>query len=114
MIDVSDGLVQDLGHVAAASGVCIDLQTAALPAAPALGLAAPDLGTDWLNWVLTGGEDHALVATFGARVRLPQAWTTIGNVKPGTGVLVDSVAWRSAGGGIIFGIQQAYRPTQHS
>ena len=64
MIDISDGLVQDLGHIAAASGVCIDLRTACLPVAPALRLAASELGTDWLGWALTGGEDHALAATF--------------------------------------------------
>jgi thiamine-monophosphate kinase len=36
MIDISDGLVQDLGHIAAASGVAIDLDPAAFPAGTAL------------------------------------------------------------------------------
>ena len=98
MIDISDGLMQDLGHVAAASSVCIEVETASLPVAPGLRVAAAELGTGWLDWVLTGGEDHALAATFGERVQLPEAWTTIGNVRSGAGLLVDSVAWQSAGG----------------
>ncbi|MGO8956322.1 MAG: thiamine-phosphate kinase [Streptosporangiaceae bacterium] len=98
MIDISDGLIQDLSHVAAASGVCIEVQTACLPLAPALALAAGELGTDVLGWVLTGGEDHALAATFGEQAQLPAAWTVIGSVCSGSGVLVDSVAWQSPGG----------------
>jgi thiamine-monophosphate kinase len=90
MIDVSDGLVQDLGHVAAASGVCIDIETARLPASAPLRTAARVLAADWLEWVLTGGEDHALVATFPPEARLPDEWVTIGAVRAGSGVLVDS------------------------
>ena len=49
------------------------------------------LGVDPIAWVLTGGEDHALVATFPARTPLPVGWTPIGQVRKGrsTGVLVD-------------------------
>ena len=46
-------------------------------------------GPDWLSWVLSGGEDHALAATFPAGTRLPANWPVIGTVRPGGGVYVD-------------------------
>ncbi len=74
MIDISDGLLADLGHIADASGVLIDLSRAALGPDDRLLAAAHFLGrTDSpspspehtaLTWVLTGGEDHSLAATF--------------------------------------------------
>jgi thiamine-monophosphate kinase len=90
MIDISDGLVADLNHVAEASGVLIDIETARLPGDPALRSAATALGADWLRWVLTGGEDHALAATFPAGTPLPGHWLEIGTVRPGHGVTLNS------------------------
>jgi thiamine-monophosphate kinase len=98
MIDVSDGLIQDLGHVAAASGVSVDVQVALLPGTEVLREAADALGSDWRRWALAGGEDHALAATFPANSQPPQTWTVIGSVGSGTGVSVDSAPWNSAGG----------------
>ena len=72
MTDVSDGLLADLGHIAQASGVGIDVSTAALAAdrMPLAAAGAARGGADALGWVLGGGEDHALVATFpGSRRR---------------------------------------------
>ena len=63
MTDVSDGLVADLRHIAEASGVGIELSTAALAADhDAVLEAAQVAGADAWAWVLGGGEDHALVA----------------------------------------------------
>jgi thiamine-monophosphate kinase len=39
--------------------------------------------------VLTGGEDHALAATFPPATVLPAHWTVIGQVRQGRGVRVD-------------------------
>jgi thiamine-monophosphate kinase len=98
MIDISDGLLADLNHVAGASRVLIDVETARLSADPALRAAADELGADWLRWVLTGGEDHALAATFPAGTGLPGHWSVIGNVRDGHGVTVDSRPAEGRGG----------------
>jgi thiamine-monophosphate kinase len=72
MIDVSDGLLADLGHIAQASGVLIDVDPALLPAGGDLAAAAAALGRPGpLDWILTGGEDHALAATFPPGISLP-------------------------------------------
>ena len=103
MIDISDGLVADLRHVAEASGVLIDIDTRRLPDDPALRAAAAALGADWLRWVLTGGEDHALAATVPRGTGLPGRWTVIGEVREGLGVRVNSLAADGPGGWTHFG-----------
>jgi thiamine-monophosphate kinase len=98
MCDTSDGLLADAGHLAADSGVVIDLDRDVLRGTFVVGplpQVAAALGGDPLAWVLTGGEDHALVATFPPGVELPAGWTTIGRVhetsEDGPGVRVDGV-----------------------
>jgi thiamine-monophosphate kinase len=88
MCDVSDGLLADLGHIAADSRVVIDLDRdtlvrACLDSAGPLQQVGSALGVDPLSWVLTGGEDHALVATFPPRTVLPVGWVPIGEVRKG-------------------------------
>ena len=98
MIDVSDGLVADLRHVAEGSGVAIDLSTAALAADhEALTAAAAVVRADSWSWVLGGGEDHALVACFAGAA--PAGWRVIGRVLDGPPrVLVDGQEWRGYAG----------------
>lgn len=93
MTDVSDGLVADLGHIARASGVGIDLSRDALGAHhDALWSAADALAMNPWVWVLAGGEDHALVATFPGAP--PAGWHPIGRVLDGPArVLVDGEQW---------------------
>ena len=90
MIDISDGLVADLGHIADSSGACLSVISASLPGIAVLKAAAGWLDADWRLWALGGGEDHALAATFPSRQKVPQGWTVIGDVRAGAGVLVDS------------------------
>jgi thiamine-monophosphate kinase len=98
LIDISDGLVQDLGHVAAASQVMIDLVSGALEIPDTFVGTARALGADPLTWVLAGGDDHALVACFPPAVELPPQWRTIGRVADGEGVLVDGAPYDGPGG----------------
>lgn len=89
MIDISDGLLADLGHVAAAGGVHIDVHREAFEVPKQMRDAAIALGVDPYTWILTGGDDHPLVATFPAEVAPPEGWRVIGAVSAGEGVTVD-------------------------
>lgn len=93
MIDVSDGLLADLGHIAAASRVAIDVRTEAFDVPEPLQAVGAALGVDPLGFLLTGGDDHPLAASFPAGVELPTSWTVIGSVSGGEGVTVNGAEW---------------------
>ncbi|BAL92300.1 putative thiamine monophosphate kinase [Actinoplanes missouriensis 431] len=93
MIDVSDGLLQDLGHIATASLVAIDVHRDAFDVPDQMRDAAKALGVDPYQWVLAGGDDHPLAATFPPGVALPAGWQVIGAVHDGEGVTVDRKPW---------------------
>ena len=85
MLDISDGLVRDAGRIATASGVQMDLDPDALgPFAAALEAAAARLGVDPMDWVMGGGEDHGLLATFPPNRPLPPGFAGVGSILPGT------------------------------
>ncbi|MBT0769774.1 thiamine-phosphate kinase [Kineosporia sp. J2-2] len=91
MIDTSDGLVRDALRVARASGAVLDLDPDALRPSADLLRAASVLGSaagsepepDPRDWVLTGGEDHALLACFPPSAVVPAAFGVIGRVRSG-------------------------------
>jgi thiamine-monophosphate kinase len=90
-VDVSDGLSEDAGRLAAASGVKLIVdESALLRTLPvALHRAAQQLGETPLELALTGGEDYALLATGPGRNR-PNGAAVIGEVRKGRGVALRS------------------------
>lgn len=90
MIDVSDGLLADLGHIAKASNVQMDINSNALEIPEELSATASAFNANALDWILTGGEDHAFVATFPTPLDVPSGWKLIGRVQSGApSVFID-------------------------
>ncbi len=91
MLDVSDGLLRDAKRLADAGGAGLDLDLATEVFGDELATLAPAaaaLGADATDWVLTGGEDHGLLATFPPGVRLPEPFRPIGRVVDRPGLTV--------------------------
>lgn len=110
MMDVSDGLLRDAGRLAKASGVVLDIDQLLLAAdRDHLARTGDRIGVDPQEWVLTGGEDHGLLATIPAEVAVPAPFRVIGTAvgagptsAPGT-VLVDGVVHPGTPGWDHFG-----------
>ena len=109
-IDVSDGLLADIGHVCAASGVGAEIDVDALPASPALiALAGPDAESR-RRWQATGGDDYELCFTapvdaaeqvMDAALNSGVAVTRIGRIVAAGGVHArqDGSEWQPASAG---------------
>jgi len=81
MLDISDGLLRDGTRLARASNAVLDFDLQELrQLAAGLEPAATLLRADPMGWVLAGGEDHGLLATFPPGVQLPPGFTAIGSV----------------------------------
>jgi thiamine-monophosphate kinase len=98
LIDVSDGLLAEVRHLAESSGVAIDVARSALVPEPLLRAAAAAVHYDPVAAMLNGGEDHALLGTFPPAAVLPEQWRVIGAVAAGSGVTVDGATWDGGDG----------------
>ena len=94
-IDISDGLLADAQHIAAASGVklCIDPQR--LPLSQAL-LSHPSID-QVRQWALTGGDDYELCFCLPVGEDVPEGCTLIGEVELGSGVLCGNEPYTVSG-----------------
>jgi len=100
MLDVSDGLAKDASRIAKASGVTVQIDKSALLGFEAvLELAALRLEVTTEDWVLFGGEDHALLATFPEGSSIPKEFKPIGRIIASSGVhvLLDDIELQANG-----------------
>ena len=94
MMDISDGIGSDLGHILEASGCGARIDVAALPLSPALQRVCARQGWDAAALAIGGGEDYELLFTCTpeAEKALPVPHTVIGTITAGT-----AIEWLGAG-----------------
>ena len=80
-LDISDGLLQDLGHLLTASGLAAEIDLDAIPLSDAAGRWLGERPED-LGQLIAGGDDYELVVAVPAEVALDPAWglTVIGRL----------------------------------
>ena len=85
-IDISDGLLVDVGHLSDASGVSCRIDSTRLPLSSALRTFEKE---QRLAWALGGGDDYELAIAVPPSVPLPAQLTEVGEFGAGTGVQCD-------------------------
>jgi thiamine-monophosphate kinase len=109
MVDLSDGIAGDAGHIAAASGVRVVVRAERLPVAEPPAVAGGRRDRDALRLAAAGGQDYELCFTAPAgpvqpladefRAGFGVALTRVGDVEAGVGaVVVDTAGSRWPGG----------------
>lgn len=118
-IDISDGLLADLGHLCRAGGVGAGIDVDAVPRHPALAQLVARDDAAWYDWPLAGGDDYELCFTAPAaaqsRVEAVAESTGIpltrfGEITPGEGLVcrhADGSVFRPGAGGYQHFVRQS-------
>lgn len=95
MMDISDGLGGDASHLAAASGVRLELQLERLPIHPSVHAVSNRAGIGFRHFAATGGEDYELLVT------LPPSFMAERECEPAAGVVLTRIGRVVEGSGIL-------------
>ena len=93
-IDISDGLLADVGHLASASGLACHIETSLLPLSAVLKQLPDDLAK---HWALTGGDDYELAVAVPPESQLPPGFSEVGVFTDGEGVYCSGYDGEVAG-----------------